>query len=41
MNAIQKLLANVQQQQQEVVSPWWDLEQIKTALLTQLADPSN
>jgi hypothetical protein len=41
MNAIQKLLANVQQQQQEVVSPWWDLEQIKTALLAQLADPSN
>jgi hypothetical protein len=40
MNAIQKLLANVQQQQ-EVVSPWWDLEQIKTALLAQLADPSN
>lgn len=39
MNAIQKLLANVQQQ--EVVSPWWDLEQIKTALLAQLADPSN
>ena len=41
MNAIQKLLAKAQQQQQEVVSPWWDLEQIKFALLAQLADPSN
>ena len=40
MNAIQKLLATAQQQE-AVVSPWWDLEQIKTAMLAQLTDPSN